>query len=87
MCHSHSETAASVSFLGDERCCSGIPFSNVTSVADAVKSFLNRTAPHARVYINECSTPFDECEKANPSLSCWGATVPHSIDFVSLDIW
>ena len=46
-------------FLGDERCCAGIPFSNVTAVADAVKTFLNRTAPAALVYINECSRPFD----------------------------
>jgi hypothetical protein len=74
-------------FLGDERCCSGIPFTNVTAVADAVKSFLNRTAPNALVYINECSTPFDECQKANPSIACWGPTVPASIDAISLDIY
>ena len=71
----------------DERCCCGIPFSNVTSVADAVKRFLNRTAPHALVYINECSTPFDECPKANPSIACWGGTVPDSIDLISLDLY
>lgn len=67
--------------------CSGIPFTNVTAVADAVKRFLNRTAPTALVYINECSTPFDECQKANPSIACWGPIVPASIDVISLDIY
>ena len=74
-------------FLGDERCCSGIPFSNVTSVAAVVRSFLDGVAPHSLVYINECSTPFDDCKKYNPSLSCWGDTVPDSIDLISLDIY
>lgn len=74
-------------FLGDERCCSGIPFTNVSAVADAVKRFLNRSAPKALVYLNECSTPFDDCQKYNPSISCWGATVPDSIDLISLDIY
>ena len=62
-------------------------FSNVSSVADAVRSFLDRVAPRALVYINECSTPFDDCQKYNPSLSCWGDTVPKSVDLISLDIY
>ena len=74
-------------FLGDERCCSGIPFTNVTAVADAVKLFLNHTASTALVYIDECSTPFDECQKANPSIACWGDKVPASIDVISLDLY
>ena len=82
--HLRSGTLAGI-FLGDERCCSGIPFSNVTSVADAVKRSLQRTAPHALVYINECEHTF--CAKANPSISCWGDSVPDSIDLISLDIY
>ena len=75
-------------FLGDERCCSGIPFKNVTAVADVVRRFLNRTAPRALVYIDECSTPFDQCQKVNPSISCWGEKGEFdSIDIVSLDLY
>ena len=84
--HLQSGAVAGI-FLGDERCCSGIPFSNVSSVAGAVRAFLDRVAPHALVYLNECSTPFDDCQKYNPSLSCWGDSVPTSIDLISLDIY
>ena len=36
---------------------------------------------------HECATPFDDCQKANPSIACWGETVPDSIDLISLDMY
>jgi hypothetical protein len=88
-------------FLGDERSCGGIPFKSVTAVADVVRAFLDSVAPSARVYINECVTPFAHCYKANgtiagldcvdcnkatPGAKCWGAHIPASIDLISLDM-
>ena len=48
--HLQSKALAGI-FLGDERSCGGIPFSNVTAVADAVKAFLRQHAPSALVYL------------------------------------
>lgn len=90
-------------FLGDERSCGGIPFSNVTAVADAVRAFLDKVAPDAKVYINECAGPFAYLTKSNGTVAglefvdcangpeqgdkCWGPKIPASIDLISLDMY
>lgn len=83
--------------------CGGIPFRNVTAVADAVRVFLDKVAPDALVYINECAGPFAFCTKANGTLAglecidcsegpkkgdqCWAKKIPASIDLISLDMY
>jgi hypothetical protein len=98
--HLQSKALAGI-FLGDERSCGGIPFSNVTAVADAVKAFLKQHAPSALVYINECAGPFAHCYKANgtdkgevcvdcnkatPGVKCWGPKIPSSIVSTQLQL-
>eukprot|EP00463_Aulacantha_scolymantha_P002486 TRINITY_DN3237_c0_g1_i1.p1 TRINITY_DN3237_c0_g1~~TRINITY_DN3237_c0_g1_i1.p1 ORF type:complete len:227 (-),score=14.73 TRINITY_DN3237_c0_g1_i1:2-682(-) len=59
-------------FMGDEICCSGVPLSNLTSVADYLRTGLG---PTAILYTNECSV-----------METW-PMVPESLDFISIDFY
>eukprot|EP00658_Telonema_sp_P-2_P065628 TRINITY_DN54829_c0_g2_i2.p1 TRINITY_DN54829_c0_g2~~TRINITY_DN54829_c0_g2_i2.p1 ORF type:complete len:287 (+),score=76.83 TRINITY_DN54829_c0_g2_i2:65-925(+) len=59
-------------FLGDEICCSGVPLSNLTAVADRLRTGLGQSAV---LYTNECSVMKD-----------WPA-VPFALDYVSIDFY
>jgi hypothetical protein len=58
-------------FLGDEICCSGVPLSNLTSVANRLRAGL----PAALLYTNECSV-----------MGAW-PDVPAALDFISIDFY
>ena len=68
-------------FMGDELATQGIPFENITSVADAIQLTLAKTG--GLVYLNEGIGPFDP---QHPKFAgTWGARIPSSIDLFSID--
>jgi len=58
--------------LGDELCCAGLPLSNLTTIADTIKSY----AGDVIVYTNEC----------DGTINGW-PMVPESINWVSFDLY
>ena len=75
-------------FLGDELCCAGLPLSNLTSVADMIRSTVNDDgygisgsddsgdSGDIIIYTNEC----------DGTVNGW-PSVPESIDWISFDLY
>jgi hypothetical protein len=68
-------------FLGDELGTQGIPFANITSVADVIHKTLVKTGGLS--YLNEGTGPFDP---QHPRYAgTWGKHIPSSVDLFSID--
>eukprot|EP01048_Picozoa_sp_COSAG05_P001132 COSAG05_NODE_37_length_27688_cov_18.080394_4_plen_206_part_00 len=71
-------------FLGDEPGSNGVPFSNISTVANFVKAKLAHT--RAFVYINEASQAFSpSTAKAHPNFQGHYTYLPVGLDIISLD--
>jgi hypothetical protein len=64
-------------FMGDEICCGGTPYSNMSAVAAQLKAGL----PDAWIYTNECS----EMEHFPPIAADGSGGVPAGLDAISVD--
>ena len=73
-------------FMGDEVCCGGVPYLDMSVVAARLKAGL----PDALIYVNECtelqSWPKLECRGAGAGLRCTGG-VPSGLDIISIDLY
>jgi hypothetical protein len=71
-------------FLGDEPGSNGVPFANISTVANFVKAKIAHTA--AFVYINEASQAFSSSTyKAHPDFQGHYTSLPVGLDIISLD--
>jgi hypothetical protein len=76
-------------FLGDELCCSGVPFANLTNVADFAKARMQpfcgaATTTCGLIYTNECIRPLNDSYTGH---IFYIPSIPKSIDIFSMDYY